>query len=96
MARPIDKGAAPMSRRRAVVEADDFFGGPAVGAALELGVDLVIDRDGQPWVIEVNGRPDGRLTGLARQWPARYGAAAAEAARRPIERLGAIARARRA
>ena len=63
--------------------------------ALELGVDLVIDREGQPWVIEVNGRPDGRLTGLARQEPARYAEAAAQAARRPIERLGAIARSRR-
>lgn len=59
-------------------------------AAVELGVDLVIDRDGQPWIVEVNGRPDGRLTGLAAADPDRFGAAAAEAAARPLRRLAAL------
>lgn len=64
-------------------------------AALELGIDLVVARDGQPWIVEVNGRPDGRLAGLARQLPDRYGAAAERAAQRPFERLAALVRARR-
>ncbi len=65
-------------------------------AAVELGVDLVVDRDGHPWIVEVNGRPDGRLAGLAKQQPVRYGPAAEQAARRPFERLAAVVRARRA
>lgn len=62
-------------------------------AALELGVDLVIDREGQAWIVEVNGRPDGRLTGLAAADPDRFGAAAAGAAARPLRRLAALCRA---
>lgn len=57
---------------------------------LELGVDLVLDQAGAAWVIEVNGRPKGRLGALARQDPARFGHAELEATLRP---LAALARA---
>ena len=32
---------------------------------VELGVDLVIDEEGTPWLVEVNGKPRGRLEVLA-------------------------------
>lgn len=35
------------------------------GTALEVGVDLVVDPAGHIWVIEVNGRPRGRLGAVA-------------------------------
>lgn len=38
----------------------------------EVGVDLVFDRSYRPWCIEVNGRPRGRLGGLAAAWPEHY------------------------
>lgn len=38
-----------------------------VGRTLEVGVDLVVDPAGAVWVIEVNGRPRGRLSVLASQ-----------------------------
>lgn len=57
---------------------------------LELGVDVVVDRDGAPWVVEVNGKPRGRLAALASDDPDRFGPAAREAALRPLRRLDAL------
>lgn len=39
------------------------------GLLLEVGVDLVVDPQDQVWVIEVNGRPRGRLLALAEHSP---------------------------
>jgi glutathione synthase/RimK-type ligase-like ATP-grasp enzyme len=61
-------------------------------AAIELGVDLAIDRDGNPWILEVNGRPDGRLTGLAALHPERFAHEAERAAARPLQRLASLVR----
>lgn len=36
-------------------------------AVVELGIDVVCDRDGKPWLLEANGRPQGRLEVLSRQ-----------------------------
>lgn len=55
---------------------------------IELGVDLVIDASGAPWVIEVNARPRGRLEALAALDP-RWDAAHVEAASRPLRWLAA-------
>lgn len=58
----------------------------ALGAdprVVELGVDVVWDG-AQAWVIEVNGRPRGRLRELARRWPERFGAVATAALERPL------------
>ncbi len=59
---------------------------------LELGVDAVIDVDGQPVLIEVNSRPRGRLEALAALDPSRYQAAHIEACARPFRYLAHIAR----
>ena len=40
----------------------------AHGLLLEVGVDLVPDAAGGAWVIEVNGRPRGRLAALGEAW----------------------------
>lgn len=40
--------------------------------AVEFGLDFVIDQDYQPWLIEVNSRPRGRLEVLARRNPERF------------------------
>ncbi|MFT7519622.1 MAG: glutathione synthase/RimK-type ligase-like ATP-grasp enzyme [Kiritimatiellia bacterium] len=39
---------------------------------VEAGLDAVIDREGRPWLIEVNSRPRGRLRELAKARPARF------------------------
>ena len=56
-------------------------------ATIELGVDLVVDEDGELHVIEVNGRPRGRLEVLAQQDPTRFQGAHAAAIARPLRWL---------
>ncbi len=50
----------------------------------ELGIDFVIDPDMRPWVIEVNGKPQGRLSALASDDPARFREAQEDAVKRPL------------
>ncbi len=67
----------------------------AVGGelALELGVDIALDRDGQPWVLEVNSRSRGRLVVLDRIDPSRFRRAHLDALQRPLRTLAAMVRA---
>jgi glutathione synthase/RimK-type ligase-like ATP-grasp enzyme len=65
--------------------------GPDGDRVVELGWDAVIDADGSPWIIEVNGRPRGRVEALAAAWPERFGAAHLAAALRPLRYLAALA-----
>ena len=58
---------------------------------VEVGVDLVIDREGEPIVIEVNSRPRGRLEALAGQDPSAWMAAHVKACCRPLRTLAAAA-----
>ena len=63
-----------------------------VGAhALELGLDLVLDPEGEPHLIEVNARPNGRLEVLASQDPTRFATAHLDACLRPLRTLAAWA-----
>lgn len=64
---------------------------PGGDLALELGVDLVLDPDGVPHLIEVNSRPRGRLEKLADRAPARFGDLHVAACARPIRTLAAWA-----
>lgn len=57
--------------------------------AIELGLDLVIDVDGAPHIIEVNSRPRGRLEVLARRHPERFGRAHLQAVARPLRLVAA-------
>jgi len=57
----------------------------------ELGVDLAVDPDGRPWLIEVNNRPRGRLEVLADADPPRFAAAHLDACARPLRFLAARA-----
>jgi hypothetical protein len=75
----------------AAVGAAAALGSVVDGPAVELGVDLVVDPEGAPWIIEVNGRPRGRLAALAARDPARFGPVQDQAARRPLQRLRALA-----
>ncbi len=68
---------------------------PGAGTAVELGVDLVLDGEDRPWVVEVNSRPRGRLEVLAALDPERFGAAHVAACGRPLLALAAWARAGR-
>ena len=61
------------------------------GWLLELGIDLVVDPTGRPWVIEVNSRPRGRLEALASAEPERFDAEHLAACMRPLQRLAALA-----
>jgi len=58
--------------------------------ALEAGVDLVLDSDYMPWLIELNSRPRGRMEVLADQKPDQFKMAHLQACCRPIERLSRI------
>jgi glutathione synthase/RimK-type ligase-like ATP-grasp enzyme len=60
--------------------------------AVELGVDLVIDSDGIPWVIEVNSRPRGRLEVLAALDGERFADAHLQACARPIRTMAHLLR----
>ena len=60
--------------------------------ALEAGADFVLDAQYEPWLIELNSRPRGRLEVLAEHTPERYLDAHVEACARPIRVLAASAR----
>lgn len=53
----------------------------------EVGVDVVIDADEAPWLIEVNSRPRGRLEALAGIDPGQYAEAHVRACARPLRFL---------
>jgi len=55
--------------------------------AVEAGVDLVLDADNIPHLIELNSRPRGRLEVLANQDPEAFGQAHIDAVARPIRML---------
>jgi glutathione synthase/RimK-type ligase-like ATP-grasp enzyme len=57
---------------------------------LELGIDLVIDEDLQPVLIELNARPRGRLAVLAALDPDRFAMLHRSACARPLRVLAAL------
>jgi glutathione synthase/RimK-type ligase-like ATP-grasp enzyme len=61
------------------------------GPALEFGVDLLFDGKFNPWLLEVNSRPSGRLSALTARQPKRFSQLAREAALRPLRSLAALA-----
>ena len=61
-----------------------------VHGAIELGVDLLVDDRGELWLLELNHRPGGRLSELARLHPATFGAAHESACARPLRTLAAL------
>ena len=62
-------GAVAEVERLTVAVAQALASGPGGELLVELGVDLVMDRDGLPWLVEVNGKPRGRLEVLAGRDP---------------------------
>jgi glutathione synthase/RimK-type ligase-like ATP-grasp enzyme len=60
---------------------------PGCEPAVEVGVDAVLDAGGRLHLIEVNGRPQGRLEVLAAQGRERWGPVHLEACARPIRVL---------
>ncbi|MGC6491759.1 MAG: YheC/YheD family protein [Myxococcota bacterium] len=74
----------------ALAAAHALSGQPQGEHLAELGVDLVIDHTGFPWVIEVNGTPRGRLAVLAERWPDRFTAAHEAAILRPFRFAAAL------
>ena len=63
---------------------------PDAALLLEVGLDLVIDAAGGAWLIEVNGRPSGRLLAVAAATPDGWAQHVAACAR-PIRALAAMA-----
>ncbi|NOY27238.1 MAG: ATP-grasp domain-containing protein [Oligoflexia bacterium] len=64
---------------------------PGGDLAIEFGVDVVIDDQARPHLIEINSRPRGRLEKLAEIDPARFEAVHLSACMRPIRTLAAWA-----
>jgi len=74
--------------RRVTATLDDL---PDGRFAVEVGVDLVIDAEGAPWLVEVNSRPRGRMEALAAADPGRFLDAHVAACGRPIAALAWLA-----
>jgi hypothetical protein len=60
------------------------------GPVLELGIDLLFDTHFKPWLLEVNSRPNGRLSALTAKNPTRFAALAEQAVLRPLRSLAAL------
>jgi glutathione synthase/RimK-type ligase-like ATP-grasp enzyme len=69
-----------------------FEGMPEAARMVEAGVDLVLDERMDPWLIEVNSRPRGRLEMLASQRPDAYRPEHIEACARPLRVIAAMAK----
>jgi len=63
---------------------------PEAEFILEMGVDLVLDKSGSPVLIEINGRPRGRLAVLAATQPKRFAEAHRRAVMRPFQRITSV------
>ena len=57
---------------------------------VEFGLDFVIDPNFEPWLIEINSRPRGRLEFLAEQFPEQYRYEHEQACIQPILTLASI------
>ena len=62
---------------------------PIAQRMVEVGIDLALDRELKPWVIEINSRPRGRMEVLAVAHPDRFDLAHRDACARPIRVLAA-------
>jgi len=69
-----------------------FNGMPEAERMVEAGVDLVLDEAMEPWLIEVNSRPRGRLELMASQRPDAYSSEHIEACARPLRVIAAGAK----
>jgi len=63
---------------------------PNGNQAVEFGIDYVIDIHYNPWLIEVNSRPRGRLEALSKKYPERFSTLHQEACMQPILYLASI------
>jgi glutathione synthase/RimK-type ligase-like ATP-grasp enzyme len=75
----------------ALAAAAALAGAPGCEPTVEVGVDVVVDAAGALHLVEVNGRPQGRLEALATQDPSAWEEAHLEACCRPLRRLASLA-----
>lgn len=80
-------GSFDAVRAQAIAAAQALAEEPDGAWLVEVGVDVVLDEDEAPWVIEVNSRPRGRLEALLSLDPG-WMPAHIEACARPIRALG--------
>lgn len=89
----VDDALDPAARERLSRRVADILAGldrlPADHRALEVGIDLVLDDQAHPHLIELNGRPRGRLERLAQDSPGRFTEARLQALLRPLRTLAA-------
>jgi glutathione synthase/RimK-type ligase-like ATP-grasp enzyme len=79
------------TRDLAIASAEALAAGEMGDWLVEVGVDVVLDEQLAPWVVEVNSRPRGRLEALLPSDP-RWMEAHVAACARPLRRLAAMSR----
>jgi glutathione synthase/RimK-type ligase-like ATP-grasp enzyme len=87
----LQPGVCAEMTRLAIVAAEQVARHRGCAHTGELGVDFALDPDHRPWLLEINGKPGGRLQALADADPVRFGPVLEAVAQRPLRWAASLA-----